>query len=41
MSFDEEDCVFRLYKLRNGEIPWIDAENVEDFKLEGVLVYQV
>ena len=41
LSFDEEDCVIRLYKLRNGEIPWIDAENVEDFNLEGVLVYYV
>lgn len=41
LSFDEEDCVIRLYKLRNEEMPWIDAENVEDFTLEGVMVYQV
>ncbi|MNC39121.1 hypothetical protein D3C75_877610 [compost metagenome] len=38
LSYDGEEVVVRFYSLREYELPWIDIDNLEDYKLEGVLV---
>jgi len=43
LAFDAEEvgnCVVRFYRLRNDESPWIDIENIEGYKLDGVLVQE-
>ncbi|WP_342561916.1 hypothetical protein NST84_20020 [Paenibacillus sp. FSL R7-0345] len=38
LSYDGEEVVIRFYNLREHELPWIDIDDLENFKLEGVLV---
>ncbi|CAM4503297.1 hypothetical protein [Paenibacillus typhae] len=38
LSYDGDDVVVRFYGLRESELPWIDIDNLENYKLEGVLV---
>ena len=38
LSFDGVEVVLRFYCLREHEYPWMDLENLENYKEEGILV---
>lgn len=38
LSYDKKDCVLRFHRLRNDESPWIDIENLNNYKYEAILV---
>jgi hypothetical protein len=38
LSFDGVEVVLRFYCLRELEHPWVDIENLENYKEEGILV---
>lgn len=40
LSYDEEDCILRCHRIREGETPWLDTDSIENFS-EGVLVLQI
>ena len=38
LTFDSKDCTLRFHKLRNNELPWVDIDNLNDFKEVAILV---
>lgn len=38
LSYDGEEVVLRFYSLREHEPSWVDVENLENYKEEGLLV---
>ncbi len=41
ISHDEFGSIVRFYKLRTGEIPWIDVDKIDNFKEEAILIKEI
>lgn len=41
ISHDEFGSVVRFYKLRTDEIPWININNIDNFKEEAILIKEI
>ena len=40
VSFDKDDCHFSLGRVRENEMPWIDPDDLENYK-EAIILMQI
>lgn len=38
LTFHGDDSIVRFHKLRDNEAPWVNIEELEDYKDEGIIV---